>query len=87
MGASEGIGRAALTPVVAEIDWTDGDGVSTASFEGAAVEIRAEPSGEWTVRIDGEPVGSAGDRAAAKSLAAERAAADRLRRSFDAQIG
>jgi hypothetical protein len=80
-------GGATMTPVVAEIDWSDEAGVSTGSFEGATIELRAETAGEWTIRIDGEPVGRAGSREAAKSLAAERAAADRLQRTFDAQIG
>ena len=86
MASIEG-GGAAMTPVAAEIDWSDDADASAGSFEGAAVEVAADAAGEWRVRIDGRPVGTAASREAAKSLAAERVAADRLRRSFEAQIG
>jgi hypothetical protein len=77
----------ALTPVVAEITWSDGADECTGSFEGGTVELFADAAGEWRVRIDGRPAGTAASREAAKALAAERVAADRLQRSVEAQIG
>jgi len=89
MASNDETGRAALTPLAADIAWSDGADASIGRFEGVAVEVRPEPGsgGEWAVRLDGEIVGAAATREAAKSLAAERAASDRLRRTLGAQIG